>query len=101
MKYVITESRLNNFITNWLESEYGDMEKFKHPGYEELFLSQEGMFKMSYISRTKRLYVKDNIWDFVREMFNLDNDETGQILKDWVNKKFGLRAKLAHRVEEV
>lgn len=101
MKYVITESRLNSFITNWLESEYGDMEKFKHSGYEELFLSQEGMFKMVYISRTKSLHIKNDIWDFVREMFGLDNDETGEIIKNWVNEKFGLRAKSGYRVEEV
>ena len=101
MKYVITESRLENFIFNWLENEYGDLKKFKHPSYEEVFLERNGMFKMAYISRSKRLYVKNEIWDFVRDMFSLDNEETGELFTKWGNNKFGFRAKLAHRVEEI
>ena len=56
---------------------------------------------MSYISRTKRFYVKDEIWDFIRGMFGFDNDEVSELLLDWGNKKFGFRAKKCHRVEQV
>jgi hypothetical protein len=47
------------------------------------------------------LYVKNEIWDFVRDMFSLDNEETGELFTKWGNNKFGFRAKLAHRVEEI
>ncbi len=101
MKYIITESRLENFIFNWLDTEYGNLKKITFPGHEEIFLSKDGMFKMSYISRTKRLYVKNEIWDFVRDMFGFDNDETGELFTKWGNNKFGFRAKLTHRVEKI
>jgi hypothetical protein len=101
MKYVITESRLENLIFNWLDTQYGDLNKFKHPSYEEVFLERNGMFKMAYINRTKRLYVKNEIWDFIKNVFSLDNDEVGDLLVKWGNNKFGFRVKVAHRVEEV
>lgn len=101
MKYIITENRLNDFINSWLDNEYGNLKKMTFPGHEEIFLSKDGMFKMSYISRTKRLYVKNEIWDFVRDMFNLDNDSTGELFTKWGNDKFGFRTKLTHRVEQI
>lgn len=101
MKYIITENRLNDFINSWLDNEYGDLKKMTFPGHEEMFLSKDGMFKMSYISRTKKLYVKNEIWDFIEEMFNLDNGETSELLTIWGNDKFGFRAKLAYRVEKI
>jgi hypothetical protein len=101
MRYIITESRLEDFIFNWLDTEYGDLEKLKYPEYEEIFLSKDGMFKMSYISRTKRLYVKNEIWDFVRDMFSLDNEETSELFTKWGNNKFGFKAKLTHRVKKI
>jgi len=34
-------------------------------------------------------------------MFGFDNDELGEILLEWSNKKFGFRAKKCYRWREV
>jgi hypothetical protein len=101
MKIIITESKRIRFAINWLDKDYPDLKKTIFPGHEGVFISDNGMFKMSYISRTKTFYVKDEIWDFIRSMFGFDNDEVGELLLDWGNKKFGFRAKKCYRVEEI
>ena len=101
MKVIITENKRIRLAINWLEEEYPDLKKMTFPPHEQVFISDKGMFKMSYISRTKSFFVLDEIWDFIRSMFGFDNDELGEILLEWSNKKFGFRAKKCYRVQEV
>lgn len=49
MKLIITESKRNRLAIKMLEEKYPDLKLFKHPGYSEIFLSDKGMFKMSFI----------------------------------------------------
>ena len=48
MKYIITESRLNSIIENWLNENYGDLEKFNRTEFKEIYLSKNGKFKFMY-----------------------------------------------------
>jgi hypothetical protein len=101
MRILITESKIKQIAIKWLEDNYPDLELLKYPAYEEVFISDNGMFKMSYISRTKSLHVMDEIWDFIHKAFGLDNDEVSKILLDWGNNKFKFRAKKCYRVERI
>jgi hypothetical protein len=101
MKYIITESRLNSIIENWLNENYGDLEKFNRTEFREIYLSKNGRFKFMYNLKTKRLYIVSEIWNFISNMFSLDYDETGDILLNWCNNKFGFRAKVFYRVDEI
>ena len=101
MRIIISENKRIRLAINMLEEDYPDLKKITFPGHEEIFVSDKGMFKMSYISRTKRLYVLNELWDFIRSMFGFDNDEVGELLLDWGNKKFGFRAKKCHRVDQI
>ena len=101
MRIIITEDKRNRLAINMIEEDYPDLKKITFPGNEEIFVSDKGMFKMSYISRIKTLYVLNEIWDFIRSMFGYDNDEVSELLLDWGNKKFGFRAKKCHRVEQI
>ena len=101
MKIIITENKRIRLAINWLEDEYPDLKKIIFPTHEGVFISDKGMFKMSYFSRNKTLYVKDEIWDYMRSMFGFDNDEIAELLSEWGNKKFGFRAKKCYRVEQI
>jgi hypothetical protein len=101
MRIIITENKRIRLAINWLEEEYPDLKKMTYPPYEQVFISDKGMFKMSYISKTKSFFVLGEIWDFIRSMFGFDNDELGEILLEWSNKKFGFRAKKCYRWREV
>ena len=101
MKYIITESRLNSFIENWLNENYGDSERYHRTEFREIYLSKNGLFKIMYNLRGKQLYIVRELWDFVSEVFSLDYEETGKILLNWCNNKFGFRAKVFYRVNEI
>ena len=101
MKYIITESRLNSIIENWLNENYGNLEKFNRTEFRKIYLSKNGELKFMYNLKTKRLYVVSDIWDFLTNMFGLDYDEVGEILLNWCNNKFGFRAKIPVKVDEI
>ena len=101
MKIIITENKRNRLAINMLEEDYPDLKKLTFPGHEGVFISDKGMFKMSYTNRTKSFYVLDEIWDYLRSMFGFDNDELAEVLLDWGNNKFGFRAKKCYRVERI
>jgi hypothetical protein len=101
MKYIITESRLNSFIEKWLNENYGDLEKFNRPEFREVYLSKDGKFKFMYNLGGKQLYVINDVWNFISNVFNLDYEETAKLLLNWCNKKYGFRAKASYRVDEI
>ena len=101
MKIIITESRRNHLAINWLEEEYPDLEIYGKPSYPKVFVFDKGMFKMSYVKSMKSLFIKDDIWDSLRSWFGFNDNEVGDLLLNWTNKKFGFRAKKCHRVEQI
>lgn len=101
MEYVITESRLNSIIENWLNENYGDLEKYHRDEFREVYLSKDGRFKFMYNLRGKQLYVISEVWNVITYMFGLDYEETGKFLLNWCNKKYGFRAKVFYRVDEI
>jgi hypothetical protein len=54
-----------------------------------------------YNLRTKRLYVVNEVWSFITNMFGLDYDETEKILLNWCSNKFGFRIKNLVKVDEI
>jgi hypothetical protein len=101
MKYIITENRLNSFIENWLNENYGDLERYHRAEFREVYLSKNGRFKIMYNIRGKQLYVIREVWDFITNMFGLDYEETGKFLLNWCNKKYKFNAKVFYRVDEI
>ena len=101
MKLIITESKRNHLAIKMLEDDYPDLKKIKFPGHEEIFISNKGMFKMSYISKTKSLEVLDDMWDFIRDMFGYNDDEVSNLFLHWANNKFGIRANKCIRVKKL
>lgn len=101
MKYIISENRLNSFIETWLNSEYGNLEKYNRTEFKEIFLFKNGMSKFMFNQRGKQLYVLNEIYDFLKTMFGLDHEEIEEILIKWSNKTYGFRAKRVYRVNEI
>jgi len=101
MKVIITEDKRNRLAINVIEDDYPNLKKMVFPTHDGVFISDKGMFKMLYNTRVKTLYVLNEIWDLIRDMFSYDNDEVADLLLNWGNKKFGFRAKKCHRVEQI
>lgn len=96
MKYIITESRLNTIIDNYITNLIGDkLIKHFHPssmvGYvwwtdkfdNRVFESDESDEDLS-------LGVPEDIWNSIQSMFSLDSGDTDIVLTQWMKNKTGM-----------
>jgi hypothetical protein len=94
MKYIITESRLNEISSRWLNRVYGDMDIL-----EECALGTNCNIKFFFFKKSKDIYmtlfpkgtleVADGIWEDLKDNFNLDDeDDIKSILKKWAEDTY-------------
>jgi hypothetical protein len=43
MKYIITESRLNSIMGNWLNENYDELERYHRTEFRVIYLNKNGM----------------------------------------------------------
>lgn len=101
MKLIITENKRNRLAIKMLEEKYPNFKLYRHPGYSEIFLSDKGMFKMSYSSETKTLYVKDDVWDWLTSWFGFTDGEVRYLLLNWFNDRYRFKPIKCQRVSQI
>ena len=91
MKYLIKESQYNNaidkFMTYLLEPHEEKRTK-KYP--ESVFWIKDGEVIVE-IEKSKYFWVSPKIWRIIMSMFSLEDTETQQVIKDWLEEHYGLR----------
>lgn len=87
---VITDSRLEKIVINWLNDKYGDLESYetdKHPNH--IFYIKDGKIILEYSKINNFLYVSyDEIWSVLESYFNMNYDQVKEILTIWVGQEF-------------
>ena len=90
MKYIITESQYSNsidkFITYLLEP-HEEIRTKKFP--DSIFWVKEGEVIVE-IEKTNFFWVSHQIWRSISLMFSLKNNETQQVVKDWLEEHYKL-----------
>ena len=90
MKYIITESQYSNsidkFITYLLEP-HEEKKTKKYPG--AIFWVKDGEVIVE-IQKSGYFWVSPQIWKSISVMFSLENDETLQVIKDWLEEHYKL-----------
>ena len=94
MKYVITESRLNDFIiqylNSWSENRYIDgFDTFITITSRDETDDIEDAVDMEYDYDDGRLYVKKDFRNHFMDLFNKSLEESNSLFKDWFEYKFG------------
>lgn len=91
MKYIITESRLNNIIESYLNSELGDLKLVRTTKNMDWYVNQSGKPIVSIFKRNHRniLSLRRDIYDNLEKMFGLDTTDNIQVhLKKYFNTKW-------------
>ena len=90
MKYIITESQYNNsidkFIT-YLFEPHEEKRTKKHP--DSIFWVKEGEVIVE-IENSEYFWISPQIWNNIKIMFSLENNETQQVIKDWLEEHYKL-----------
>ena len=93
MKYIITESRLNDIIENYLNSELGDLNLVQRRDDTDWYVNQSGR-PIVIISKggfKDILSLRRDIYDNLEKMFGLDTtDDVQAHLRKYFCTKWGL-----------
>jgi hypothetical protein len=93
MKYIITESRLNDIIENYLNSELGDLNLVQRRDDTDWYVNQSGR-PIVIISKggfKDILSLRRDIYDNLEKMFGLDTtDDVQAHLRKYFYTKWGL-----------
>ena len=96
MKYIITENRLNDFMTqyldNWLSSKHSyDYDQFII--IENLFEEDYDSIIMEHDNSDGRLWFDKNFRKNLSDLFNKSTEEINHFVKEWFEHKFDVEVK--------
>ena len=83
---------LKHKIIQYLNSEYGDLERFKTEEYPDyIFFMKDGEFIFYYNKRNGYTGISNNkIWSFLVSFFELEYEEIQVLTKEWVEEHYKL-----------
>jgi hypothetical protein len=94
MKYVLTESRLNEFVVNYLNT-FVDNKAISH--HRDFIIIQEKSYEedswedyMEYDYSDGRLWVNKKILKLFSDLFNLGVEKTFDYIEKWFESKFNV-----------
>ena len=89
MKYIITESRLENFIFNYLDELLPVITNYKKAFIFADNDKTSDDIKIFVDTEDDEIGINGDLVAFFENMFSLSYDEVGEIIKKWVESKIG------------
>jgi hypothetical protein len=91
MKYIITESKLEQIAIKYLNKMYGDLEEYKTEKYPHcIFFTKNKKVLIQYEYKGFYLTVdKTSIWNDLENTFSLQYRQIQNVIKLWVKQTYG------------
>ena len=85
-------NKLNDISKKWLTDNYGDLEKFESKSFSGyIFYMKDGNLILNYNRNNGYCYIThDEIWSFLKSVFQLEYGEIQAITKEWVEEHYKL-----------
>jgi len=92
MKYIITESKLEEVIIKFLNKMYGDLEEYRTDEYpNKVFYMKDNKIYMEHELENDMLWVGyETIWKDLENMFDLKISKIKYIISKWVEETYKL-----------
>jgi hypothetical protein len=94
MKLIISESRLNNVVTKWLDKNYGDLtfkSNKKIPEYQFLWDTKKDEPIIFYNGKHDIAQISDSTLQHdLIELFNVNPDSLNDILIPWIKERYDI-----------
>jgi hypothetical protein len=93
MKYIITESRLNEFMNDYMNSWFSSKRFWKHDSFiivDSHLDEDEYEPVMEYDHEDGRLWVMEYIKNYIMDLFNKTRNEVDEFLKHWFENEFNV-----------
>jgi hypothetical protein len=100
MKYIITESKLEQVVIKYLNKFYGDFEEYRTDEVpDSVFFVKGKKIYMEQKLESGRLYVDYyTIWTDLKTIFSLETPEIQSIITKWVEETYKLRGVTTHNL---
>ena len=93
MKYIITESQYGNTIDKFITYQFEPHEEKRTKKHSEsIFWVKDGEV-IAEIEKSKyyfHIWVSPQIWTNIMSMFSLEDTETQQVIKEWLEEHYKL-----------
>ena len=92
MKYIITETKLDNVVIKYLNKMYGDLEEYRKDSYpDSVFFVKDKKVFMEQELKYNELWINNTIWKDLEDTFSLEYDEIQSIITKWAEDTYNLR----------
>lgn len=93
MKYIITESQLNQAALKYLNSEYGDLKPFQSETYPNfIYYKKNNIDILEYNKKYGTFRVNyDRIWSLFEDYFSMEDEQIQKLIKLWLEEHYNLR----------
>lgn len=94
MKYIITESRLDKLVQDFITNSVGELERHTNPEFGDTYIYYttvrgETVFEISEGAHGLGLGVLESIWNLVHGIFSLSDYETNIAFLSWMENNVG------------
>ena len=95
MKYIITESRLEDTIFKYLDTEFGGLESAEGKKFDLVFKSKDGDYNEFGWYESGILTMQTDVIDKLIDYFMLDMNQSVNIVGKWFQNRYNLPVKKA------
>ena len=102
MKYIITENKLNNVASSWMNKNFSPdqleiVNSEKYPG--SIFCMKDGVVVMEQDKKYKDFWLNNEIWSFFESVFGMEYEQIQEVLSYWLENTFKLKGFTAYKDE--
>ena len=102
MKYIITENKLNNVASSWMNKNFSPdqleiVNSEKYPG--SIFFKKDGVVVMEQDKKYKDFWLNNEIWSFFELFFGMEYEQIQEVLSYWLENTFKLKGFTAYKDE--
>jgi hypothetical protein len=91
MKYIITESQYNKTIDKFISYQLEPHEeKSSKEKPKSKFWVKDGKVIAELNKKNNEFYLHFDIWHMISLMFSLENDETKEVMRQWLKEHYNL-----------
>ena len=90
MKYIITESQLDKIYDSYLNHLFKGLHEVSSKEFPYRRFWKIGDEVVLEFEKKGTIWIKVRIWDSFSNMFGEDDDETQQVMKEWLEKHLNL-----------
>ena len=93
MKIIITENKMFRVAKKLLTKKFGDLTPLVYDDEPNIvyYINKERALYFEYNKEENYCLIGDNIWDFLTDIFGLDNYQIQEVIKEWLEGHYKIK----------